>query len=191
VDGGTVLVLKPVEVQLLTEQELRNKTGQRTGATAPAPQAAHFTRLVTDLLATAPAGPYAQLRNDFRLIEFGKLVHMRGLPATSLRYLLAEHALSAVPVPRFVGGVRRAEQGEVVCDSTITEQPGPKGTLVQAQSRVRRYQHTARGGVEVKITFAPAQFVEERAGVLEPLRRQVRAARPASRTLVWRLVGSP
>lgn len=148
----------------------------------------HFTRLVSDLLATAPTGPYAQLRNDFRIIELSKLITMRGLPATSLRYLLAEHALSAVTVPRFVGGVRRAEQGEIVCDSTIIERPGPKGSLVQAQSHVRRYHHTARGGVEVQLTFAPAQFVEERAGVLEPLRRQVRAARPAPRALVWRIV---
>jgi len=79
----------------------------------------------------------------------------------------------------------------VVCDSTIIEQPGPKGTIIQAQSRVRRYQHTTRGGVEVKITFAPAQFIEERAGALESLRRHVRATRPALQALVWRLVGSP
>ena len=37
VEGRTVLILKPVEVQLLTEQEFRDQTGQRTGAAAPAP----------------------------------------------------------------------------------------------------------------------------------------------------------
>jgi hypothetical protein len=187
VEGATVLVLKPVEAMLLTEREFLDKTGQRTGAAPPAPQAEHFARLITELLATNPPRPYAHLCSDFRVIEVGKLVHFRQVPATSLRYLLQEHPLTAVAVPRFVGGVRREEQGEVVCASEITERQGPKGTVVQAQAQVRRSHRTSRGGVEVKITLTTPQLVAERAGALDPLRRRVRASRPSPQALVWSL----
>ncbi len=188
VQGSTVLVLKPVDVQLLTEQQFLDSTGHRTGAAPPAPQAERFAQRITTFLATHPPAPYAQMVGDFRVIEAAKLMEFQRVPAASLHYLLHEHPLTSVSVPRFVGGIRREEQGEVLCSSQIIERPGPKGPLVQTQNRVQRYRHTARGGVEVKITLPSTHFVEERAGVLEPLRRQVRAARPAPRALVWRIV---
>ena len=182
-----MLVLKPVAVQLLTEQQFLDKTGQRTGATPPAPQAERFAQLITAFLATNPPRSYAHLVSDFRIIEVGKLMHFQRVPATSLGYLLQEHLLITAPVPSFVGGIHRQEQGEVVCASQIVERPGPKGTLLQAQSQVQRYHHTARGGVEAKITLPPEDFAEERGGALESLRRQVRTARPTPRALLWPL----
>src|SRR5262249_14150349 len=128
---------------------------------------------------------YTHLCSDFRTIEIGKLCHFRQVPAASLRYLLQEYPLTTVSVPTFVGGVRREEQGEVVCTSQITERQGPQGKYVEAQLQGQRYHQSFRGGIEVAVRLTADQFGEERAGVFAEFRRQVRVSRPSPHALLW------
>jgi hypothetical protein len=184
-EAGIVLVLKSVEVQLLTEQEFLTQTGHRTGSAPAGPQAERFAQQITDLLATNPPQHYAHLRNDFRLIEIGKLLSFRQIPAASLRYLLQEYPLTEVPVPAFVGGVRREEQSEVVCETRITEQQERGGKRIESSEQIRRYHLLFQGGVEARIELTQEQFDTERPGVLDYLRQRVRASRPSASVLRW------
>lgn len=135
------------------------------------PLAKQFAHVITQLLATDRSRHCAQLRNDFRVIELGQLLRFKRVPAQSLRYFLQDYPLAEVPVPAFVGGIRREERGEVVCDSRITERQVPGEKLVQSTERVKRYHFTSRGGVEAKVRLSPEQFIQERSGVLADLRR--------------------
>jgi hypothetical protein len=184
-DEGMVLILKPVEVQLLTEQAFLDKTGRRTGAAPASPPAEQFAHLITQFLATHHAPHWTHLRSDFRVIEVGRLLRFQQVPAASLRYLLHEHRLTDVPVPAFVGGVRREERGDVVCASQITERQGPKGKRLESHEQIQQSHRTFRGGVEVQISLTADHFIQERSGVLSALRRQVRVSRPSPHTLLW------
>lgn len=76
-------------------------------------------------------------------------------------------------------------EGEVVCDSEISERRVAQGALISSTERVQRYHLTLRGGVEAEVQLAPEHFVEERSGVLADLRRRVWASRPSARALLW------
>jgi hypothetical protein len=182
-DAGLVLILRPVEVQLLSEQEFFSRPGQRTGAAPASPQAEQFAQVITQLLATHHY--YAHLVSDFRVIEVGKLLRFRQVSAASLHYLLHEYSLTEAPTPAFVGGVRREERGEMVCASQITERREPRGQRIETQEQMQRYHQTFRGGVEVQIELTADQFAEERTGTLSTLCQQVRASRPSSHTILW------
>jgi hypothetical protein len=186
-DASLVLILRPVEVQLLTEQEFLNQAGQRQGAAPAAPVAQEFAQAITQLLATMSRPDYAQLVQDFRWIELGQLLRVRAVPASSLQYLLQDYPVPEVPVPAFVGGIRREERGEVVCDTQITEQRVHQGTRVASAEKVARYHYISRGGVEANIRLTPTQFAPERSGVVARLRQHVRAARSTAQTLLWAL----
>jgi hypothetical protein len=84
-----------------------------------------------------------------------------------------------------VGGIRREERGEVVCENQITERQVSDGKLIESTEQVQRYHFTSRGGVEAKVSLTPDHFIEERSGVLTGLRRRVRASRPSARALLW------
>lgn len=73
------------------------------------------------------------------------------LSASSLHYLLQEYLVPEVPVPAFVGGIRREEHGEVVCNTQITVQRMQKGTRVASSEQVA--QTTTSRGVGSKPTF--------------------------------------
>lgn len=184
-EEGIVLILKPVGVQLLTEQEFLDRAGKRTGAAPASPLATRFAQVITELLASNQMSHYAQLRQDFRVIEVAQLLRFKRVPAQSLRYFLQDYTLTEVEIPRFVGGIRREERGEVVCDSQIIEKQVLQGKLIESTERVKRYHFISRGGVEANIHLAPEHFVEERSGVLADLRRRVRASRPSVRALLW------
>lgn len=184
-EEGMVLILKPVGVQLLTEQEFLDRTGKRTGATQASPLAERFAQVITELLAKNQLRHYAQLRQDFRVIEVAQLLRFKRVPAQSLQYFLQDYSLTEVMVPEFVGGIRREEQGEAVCDTEISERQAPQGKLISGTERVQRYHLTSRGGVEAEVQLAPEHFVEERSGVLADLRRRVRASRPSAQALLW------
>lgn len=186
-DAQLVVILWPVEVQLLTEQEFLNQAGQRQGAAPAAPVAQEFAQAITQLLATMTHPDYTRLVQDFRWIELGQLLRFRTVPASSLQYLLQEYPVPEVPVPAFVGGIRREEHGEVVCDTQITEKRVPQGTRIASTEQVARYHYVSRGGVEANIRLTPTQFTPERSGVLGRFRQQVRAARPTAQTLLWAL----
>ncbi len=107
------MILKPVGVQLLTEREFLNQTGQRTGAAPASPLAERFAQVITELLASNRLHQYTQLVQDFRTIEVAQLLWFKRVPAQSLRYFLQDYPLMEVETPAFVGGIRREEQGEV------------------------------------------------------------------------------
>jgi hypothetical protein len=86
-DQGIVLILKSVQVQLLTEQAFLDRTGQHTGSAPASAVAEHFAQLVTQLLATNQIHPYAQLHNDFRVIEVTQLLRFKQVPPHSLPFL--------------------------------------------------------------------------------------------------------
>ena len=50
-DAHSALILRPVQVQLLTEQEFLDRTGQRTGASPAMPFAEQFAREFSQRLA--------------------------------------------------------------------------------------------------------------------------------------------
>jgi hypothetical protein len=184
-EAHLVLILRPVEVQLLTEREFLSQTGQRQGSTVAAPAAQGFANAITQLLATTTHPDYTRLVQDFRCLELGQLLRFREVPAASVAYFLQDYPLTEVTVPAFVGGIRREEHGEVVCDTQITEQRLPQGTHVASTEHIKRYHYVSRGGVEARIRLTPTQFAPERAGALARLRQQVRASRPSARTLWW------
>ena len=184
-EESMVLILKPVGVQLMTEQEFLDRTGKRTGAAPASPLAERFAQVITELLASNQLPHYAQLRNDFRLIEVAQLLRFKHVPAQGLRYFLQDYPLTEVKTPTFVGGIRREERGEVVCDSEISERRVAHGALIGSMERVQRYHLTSRGGVEAKVELIQEQFVEKRSGVLTDLRRRVRTSRPSPQALLW------
>lgn len=184
-DAETVLILRPVEVQLLTEREFLDQAGRRQGAAPASPAAERFAGSITRLLATTARDDYTRLVQDFRLVEVAQLLRWRGLPAARLQYLLADYPLTEVSVPRFVGGIRREERGEMVCDTAISEQQLPQGTRVSSRQRVARYHYVSRGGVEARVRLRRAHFVPARAGALARLRQRVLASRPSPRAILW------
>jgi hypothetical protein len=60
-----VLIQKPVGVQVLTEKEFPDRTGQRLGATTASPEAQTFAKQVTQLLTSQTVPRYAALVSDF------------------------------------------------------------------------------------------------------------------------------
>lgn len=49
--------------------------------------------MITQLLATDRSRHYAQLRNDFRVIELGQLLRFKRVPAQSLRYFPQDYRI--------------------------------------------------------------------------------------------------
>jgi hypothetical protein len=185
---GIVLITKPVGVQLLTEQEFLDRAGRRTDAAPASPVAERFARVITDLLASDQVEHYIQLRNDFRLIELAQLFRYQQVPATSLGYLLHDHKLTEAKTPSFVVGIRREEQGEIVCDGAISEQQAQRGTLVSSEEQVQRYHFLSRGGVEAKVEIVSTHFGDEPDGLLAGLRTRVLASRPSAQALSWPII---
>jgi hypothetical protein len=186
-DGAVTLVLKPVEVQLLTEQEVLDKRGARKGAAAASPDANEFARSITKMLASGNIPRYAQLRNDFRVIELGQLLRFKHVAAKSLRYLLEDYALPEVKAPAFVGGIRREEQGEAVCSSEINERQTTRGRLLEAKDQIQRYHFKSRGGVEARVTVQPENFTAASSGALSDLHQRIMISRPSNNALQWKI----
>ncbi|MBI4524880.1 MAG: hypothetical protein HY695_13840 [Deltaproteobacteria bacterium] len=182
-ESGMVVILKPIEVQLLTEQEFFDKKGRRRGSEQASPTAKSFAETITQLLASHPH--YRQLRADFQVIEFGRLFRFKNVPAENLRCLLYDYRLREAEIPSFVGGIRREERGEVVCDTQITERQVQETKVVAGRERIRRYQFRSRGGVEAKVNMSSDQFVPGDSGMLAELRRRVLSSRPSANAFRW------
>jgi hypothetical protein len=84
-----------------------------------------------------------------------------------------------------VGGIRRNESGEVVCENKVAEREVQNGKIVESREAIQRYSFTSRGGVEAKVNIVPHHFVKEHSGALADLRHKVSASRPSSLTLSW------
>lgn len=185
-DQDTVLILKPVEAQLLTERQFLDNKARVTGAAPSPPEVDRFARLVTEqLLATNDAEAYTHLRQDFRVIELATLLRTMNVPAEDLRYLIAEHSLRLVGIPRRVGGIRRDERTVATCDTVITERETAGSAVLQAVEETRRAVRGSRGGVLAQVQIEPKELEVERAGRLASLRERVRTSRPAGDAIAW------
>ena len=179
-DRQTASILRPIGVQLLTEQEFLNRRGERSGATQADPAAQQFADAVTALLESDKVPRYAQMVHDFRVIEVARLMRFCGILQESISFLLWNHELKRVAVPTLVGGVQREEQGKTVCQATVTQ----TATAIQYEASTSQYRYEYRGGVEAKVEVAEADV---RPGALDPLRRRVLDAKPSAEAVSWKI----
>lgn len=179
-DQQTATVLRPVGVQLLTEQEFLDKRGQRTGATQADPAAQKFADAVTELLGSDRVARFAQMVHDFRVIELARLMRFCGVGQENLSFLLSNFELKRVEVPTMVGGVQRDEQGKTVCKTTVTQ----TATEIKYEESSSEYKYEYRGGVEAKVEVAESDATH---ADLDPLRHQVLDARPSADAVAWQV----
>jgi hypothetical protein len=179
-DGQTTSILRPIGVQLLTEQEFLNSRGERTGATEADPAAQKFADAVTSLLESDKVARFAQMIHDFRAIELARLMRFCGVGQEGLSFLLTQYELQHVQVPTLVGGVKREEQGSTVCKTKVTE----TASEINSEESVSEYHFEYRGGVQAKVELADADFVY---GDLSPMRRLVLGARSSATAVSWNL----
>ena len=185
-DGNTVMIRKPVDVQVLTEQRLFGKAGSNSGGPAgpagPADKTAgQFAGDVTRLIASGQRQEYLALQNDFRTIEVGRLIRFMNVPVESFSYLLMEHQHEPVEVPRFVTGIRREDRIELVCGGTVTIEEG----IISARSEMQKSRSTYRAGVDAGVEVLPVHFTEASPDVFQDLRRAVTESRPDPEELLW------
>lgn len=180
VDDRTVVIRHPVDVQVLTEQRLRGGSPETTAGLAD-PAAEQFAASVTQLLVSGQRREYGELRNDFRVIEVGRLLRFRQAPIETFAYLLQEHDYEPVEVPHFVVGIRRTEQVEVVCGGNVevTEH------AIQSRATVQHRNTSYRGGVDASVETPPTHFADEIAGRFAELRMRIRQSRPSAEALIW------
>jgi hypothetical protein len=179
-DGLITSILRPIGVQLLTEQEFLNSRGERTGATEADPAAQKFADAVTALLESDKVARFAQMVHDFRAIELARLIHFCGVAQGGLSFLLTNYELQHVQVPTLVGGVKREEQGSTVCDSTVTE----TASEISSEERLSEYRYEYRGGVQAKVEMTEADLTN---GDLAPIKTLVLGARPSASAVSWAL----
>lgn len=174
-DDTGVLIQKPVEVQLQSEEEFL-RHGERIGGAPPQPVAKRFADAFTEFLATDTKPEYSRLRNDFRVIEVAQVLRFVGAGADRLTYLLNEHPLLVVPVRQRVRGVRRQEAGEATCSGLSVSNAAATETIV-------RYRRDFRGGVEAGIAVDSSAF--SRSDAVVGVRRAVLDARPSGGPSGW------
>jgi hypothetical protein len=179
-DRQTATILRPIGVQLLTEQEFLNRRGERTGATEADPAAQQFADAVTALLESDKVARYSQIVHDFRVIELARLMRFCGVAQSSLSFLLSNYELKRVEVPSHVGGVRREEKGTTVCKTTITETV----SAINSVEDTSEYSYEYRGGVEAKVEVAEADATPRDLG---SLRRRVLDSKPSSGAISWEI----
>jgi hypothetical protein len=179
-DEAVVLIERPVEVQVLTERRLPGSTEAETPS-SPDDDAEQFAHGVTERLLAGDRREYLELRNDFRIIEVGRLLRFREVPPDGFAYLLADHQYEPVDVPQFVVGIRRSQDATVVCGGTVTVAEG----MIRGESHGWSQRLAYRGGVDAGVETPPSQFKLEPAGRFAALREQVLLSRPSPDTLTW------
>lgn len=183
-EGTVVYIQHPVNVQLQTEQEFL-RGGIRVGAAPAGAPAMEFAKAVTERLGTDDVPAYVRLRGDFRVVELGKLLRFRNVSPTSLNYLLHECPMRAVPAPKWVGGIRRLESGEAVCDVQVREVRTSTGLRTSTSETVHRYRREFRGGVGADVVVTAADFGQAGGGRLARLRQDIIRARPSAGAVAW------
>ena len=170
VDGASVWIDKPVQVQVLVERRVNSAAG----AASADPNAEAFARDVTALLQSPHTRPdYQALRNFYRIVECFRLIKHQNIDAETLRYLLYEHRHESVEVRRYVVGVRRSE--EIVCGGEIRERNG----MIEAAEEGRLLEY--RGGVEVRVETPDTHFERVKNGPLSAfMRHAIRTAADSS-----------
>jgi hypothetical protein len=182
VEDTCLLIEKPVSIRLLTEQEFL-KNGERVGSTEATPDARNWADQVTAAMAR---GTYASdMVNDFRLIEVATLMRHRDVAAPSLAYWLHGHSLEPTAVPKFVGGIHRQEEGELVCESDVTETPTRNGVSVRLEQTRAHYRIEYRGGVEANIRVESRHIATDTSGRIRSLLASLRKARPSPSHAAW------
>jgi hypothetical protein len=184
-EGSAMWIEKPVAVQVLTEEEFLDQRAHRTGSKPAEGPALRFAHAVSGLLAEAALPQYASLRGDFRLLEAAKVMALLAQPVAALAYFLNEHVLRVEKVPKFVGGLRREESGEITCDNTVSEKAEAGSVSYVARERTRSYRHQVRGGVEASVTIAKQDVRAAGGGELGGVLDRVRQAKPSADAAFW------
>lgn len=182
-----VFIVRPVGVQVLTEQEFFDAMARRIGKGPPAPAVRQFTTAVSGLLASASRPAYASLQRDFRVIESAKLLRVLDDSVQRLEYLLSQHQLATAPVPRFVTGIRRVEQIDVDCEGELTESEEGGRRIVQSRRATRRHRYQFEGGVTCAVDLPSALPAAPVSAATANLRRRIVAARPSEHTVAWQV----
>jgi hypothetical protein len=180
-----VFIERPVGVHVLTEEEFFDRRGTRVGAGPPDAMASQFVTAVSRLLASAARPSYAALVGDFRLIEAAKLLRKVRGGAKAIAYLLEEHPIAQVPVPRFVAGVRRDEQLDVACGGEVSEREKDGHRIIESRVTNRRHRSRFEGGVTADIELPENEPGRATSSETTALRRRILAARPTSATVAW------
>ena len=186
-DDGVVWIKRPIEVQLMTEREFFDSSGQRSGSAPASEEAARFAEMITSELLAHSRRDYRRLTNDFRIIELGELLRYLRVSPSLLTHLLYEYQVPTVEVPSYVGGVRREEAGEIVCKSEVKEESVDGGSVIHSQEQVRPYRLGYRGGVMAKVEIKPDDFSKERRGRFADLRNRVLRSRPNEGVIAWQV----
>ncbi len=172
-DQNSVWVHRPIQVQLLTEEEYLNRRGERVGGAAPKPGAAKFAQQVTELLATDDNRLAAELRQSFRVIEIANLIHRLDPAGTSVGLLLSLLPLSRYAVPTEVPGVSRTKTETTQCGV----QEGANGEkIISIGKSTQEY----RGGVEARVDLNGASFSGDSSAELPSVRSSLLNSRPIS-----------
>jgi hypothetical protein len=182
-------IQSPVQVQVLTEEEFLQH-GRRVGAAPAHPTAQRFAASVTQLLATNEVARYAHMRQDFQVLEAAALMAFEQVPASSLRYLLEECPQRTVSIPALVGGIRRRESGEAVCQTTVSETVTGRQRTYALEEKVQQYALEFRGGVDAGIVVRREDRSRDTDAVLEGVRGRVKMSRPSADSWVWRLASA-
>lgn len=177
-DDRVVLIKHPIEVQVLTEQQMR-----QAGVNGASPEAEAFTQALTRLLAAGTRREYIELRNDYRVIEVGRILRVKSAPDALLGYLLHEHRHETIFVPELVVGVKRTDRVTAVCGGNVEATP----RSITATSNVRQIEKSYRGGVDAGVRVDPASF-STAPSRFDSLRQQVARARPTDDALAWELM---
>lgn len=156
-DARGIGIRHPVGVQLMSEEEFLND-GRRVGGAPPRPEAMGFCASITRVLAGNDSVSHARMRQDFRVIELARLFVYKQVDPGRFRYLLDTFPLSRKEAPARIPGVRRDEVGTIHCGLT-TSATGNEDASFGTESRVERFRHEYRGGVEASISVAPLDFV--------------------------------
>jgi hypothetical protein len=182
VDGSSVAIERPVGVQLLTEQEFL-KNGERVGSAEATPLARQWAAHVTEALAALTWAP--SMVSDFRTIELTTLFRYMNVPPEALVYWLRRHTVENVHIPRFVGGIRRTEQGELVCEHKVQETQRQNRIEVSAEQELATYRLEYRGGVTADVRIERNQLAGGQAGRVAHTVDRVMASRPGTDSFVW------
>ena len=185
-DGGAIWIEEPIHVQVQSEEEFLDN-GKRVGGAPPQPAAVKFAESINKLLAGNEVRPYAHLRNDFRLVEVAAVMQFKQASAASLEYLLRDCPLRRLDTPSKVGGIRRQENGEAVCDGRVAVVRHGGSVRETLNRSVDRYRSEYRGGVEAAVSISGSDFNIAPNKAVAGFRQRVWASRASGDLSHWQI----
>ena len=175
-DAG-IVVLDQTPVELLTEAEYLNKSGQRVGKGQADPMAQRFARAFSETypLIARQRPIYIELENLFRFIALAQVITFKDAHSHSgidLAHLVDRFAVVRTPVKDRLPG--RAHVKKYVNSREI-----------KGGRRTTRFWLPSCGGVTIDIRPGPDDFQPDRSGALLRLKEAVLKGRKSRDSLSW------